>query len=225
MPTAAGGTMETEKGGRGKSNTKWVFQTHNKCKWTFQDNKRKKCGINVTPLKSFDGVSRALTSLLMSAPASSSIWTMASSPRTQAYMRGVIPCGRKVQAGLIIAAPDVLFKRGKKVTTSLGAFFAIRRSSWRLWEVRRRRANTQQRAEGPESNRGHCQWISSGTWCTSYLEKKALYSAAFQQHGVTGKSCKKTVIYRESNPITALCPWGDIQRNSSNWGIWELSMN
>lgn len=29
-------------------------------------------------------------------------------------MRGVIPCGRKVQAGLIIAAPDVLFKRGKK---------------------------------------------------------------------------------------------------------------
>lgn len=68
----------------------------------------------MTPLKSFDGVSRALTSLLMSAPASSSIWTMASSPRTQAYMRGVIPCGRKVQAGLIIAAPDVLFKRGKK---------------------------------------------------------------------------------------------------------------
>lgn len=33
-----------------------------------------------------------LTSLLMSAPASSSIWTMASSPRTQAYMRGVMPC-------------------------------------------------------------------------------------------------------------------------------------
>lgn len=32
------------------------------------------------------------TWLLMSAPASSSIWTMASSPRTQAYMRGVIPC-------------------------------------------------------------------------------------------------------------------------------------
>lgn len=36
-----------------------------------------------------------LTSLLMSAPASSSIWTMASSPRTQAYMRGVIPCERE----------------------------------------------------------------------------------------------------------------------------------
>lgn len=32
------------------------------------------------------------TSLLMSAPASSSICTMASSPRTQAYISGVIPC-------------------------------------------------------------------------------------------------------------------------------------
>lgn len=35
--------------------------------------------------------SSALTSLLISAPASSSICTMASSPRTQAYIRGVIP--------------------------------------------------------------------------------------------------------------------------------------
>lgn len=36
-------------------------------------------------------LSSSLTSLLMSAPASNSIWTMASSPLTQAYIRGVIP--------------------------------------------------------------------------------------------------------------------------------------
>lgn len=35
-----------------------------------------------------------LTSPLMSAPASSSICTMASSPRTHAYISGVIPCAR-----------------------------------------------------------------------------------------------------------------------------------
>lgn len=40
-----------------------------------------------------------LTSLLISAPASSSICTMASSPRTQAYMSGVIPCERRSVSG------------------------------------------------------------------------------------------------------------------------------
>lgn len=34
-----------------------------------------------------------LTSTFRSAPASSSIWTIASSPRTQAYISGVMPCG------------------------------------------------------------------------------------------------------------------------------------
>lgn len=62
------------------------------------DQNKKKSAIIVTLLHLTSG-QLTLTSLLMSAPASRSIWTMASSPRTQAYMRGVIPCrmrrGRK----------------------------------------------------------------------------------------------------------------------------------
>lgn len=40
----------------------------------------------------------------MSAPASSSICTMASSPRTQAYIRGVIPCRQQDSAHVNVAA-------------------------------------------------------------------------------------------------------------------------
>lgn len=161
----------------------------------------------MTPLKSFDGVSRALTSLLMSAPASSSIWTMASSPRTQAYMRGVIPCGRKVQAGLIIAAPDVLFKRGKKGDDLFRGVFCNQTEQLEI--VRGEEEKGPTRSRGPRGRSQTEATANESALVPDVLliwKKKALYSAAFQRHGVTGKSCKKTVIYRESNPNTALCP-------------------
>jgi len=96
MPTA-GERMKTEGGGQHKAGSS---SAHNECEWTEMWTR---------------GASRTLTSLLMSAPASSSIWTMASSPRTQAYMRGVIPCGgeggllqctftqRKIQIHILVA--------------------------------------------------------------------------------------------------------------------------
>lgn len=66
-------TTKTTTATTARAKTWWHFRTHCDESW-------------VAPM---------LTSLLMSAPASNSIWTMASSPRTQAYMRGVMPCRRR----------------------------------------------------------------------------------------------------------------------------------